>query len=250
MDGGLAGLQPAVLGETLIGEALAQDDELLDAAFGPASSREDIRHALTVLTRLGRRVPSEQRWLKNALTRNLTKISEDALQVGIETGWPLPEIHAQVLGVAAPQERRRAVDILRTKLPGTTLNLANFSIEIRRQAVAFLEKKKTGSPEKRHIALSEALPLLAAALRGKGLLDEAAEVAAEAVRHASLVFRSDKEYDRRRLGSVLGNVGGHLSDVGRFEEALKAAEKAESLRRGLAEKQPDAYTPRLGEIAR
>ena len=85
--------------------------------------------------------------------------------------------------------------------------------------------------------------MLAAALRGKGLLDEAAEVAAEAARHAGLGFRSDKEGDRRRLGWVLGNVGGHLRDVGRFEEALKAAEKAESLRRGLAEKQPDAYTP-------
>ena len=96
VEGGLAGLQPDVLGETLVGEALAQDDELLDVAFGPESSREEIRHALTVLTRLGRRVPSEQRWLKNALARNLTKISEDALQVGVETGWPLPEIHAQV----------------------------------------------------------------------------------------------------------------------------------------------------------
>jgi hypothetical protein len=44
---------------------------------------------------------------------------------------------------------RRVVDILRTKLPGTTLNLVNLSIEIRRQAVAFLEKKKMGSPTKR-----------------------------------------------------------------------------------------------------
>ena len=40
----------------------------------------------------------------------------------------------------------------------------------------------------------------------------------------------------------LGNLANSLRDVGRFEEALKAAEKAEGLRRDLAAKQPNAYT--------
>ena len=41
---------------------------------------------------------------------------------------------------------------------------------------------------------------------------------------------------------MLNNLGVCLSDVGQFDEALKAAEKAEGLWRSLAEKQPDAYT--------
>lgn len=70
LDGGVAGFQPDLLGETIVGEALGRDDELLDAAFGGATSHEERRHALTVLTRLARRVPAEQRWLRRALERD------------------------------------------------------------------------------------------------------------------------------------------------------------------------------------
>ena len=97
IDGGLTGLQPDLLGETLVSEALSKDDELLDAAFGEDSDGETIRYALTVLTRLGRRVPAQQRWLKEALSRNLTRVSEAAMQVGLETGSPLPELYAEVI---------------------------------------------------------------------------------------------------------------------------------------------------------
>ena len=82
---------------------------------------------------------------------------------------------------------------------------------------------------------------LALALHDKGQLDEAARAAIEASRHASLAFRSNAEQDRRRLPAVLGDLGDHLRDVCRFEDALKAAEKAEGLWRDSAAKQPEAY---------
>ena len=40
----------------------------------------------------------------------------------------------------------------------------------------------------------------------------------------------------------LSNLGGHLSDAGRFDDALAVTEKGEGLQRSLAEKRPDAYT--------
>jgi tetratricopeptide (TPR) repeat protein len=242
LEGGLGGLQPDVLGETLVSQALEKDDELLDAIFDEDTAREDSRYALTVLTRLGRRVPADERWLKRALERRLNALSEDALYVGIETGEPMPKILAEVVKAAERHERRRAVDLLRPKLPKETRNLANLTVEIRRQSVSFLENKKTGKGAKRDIALTDAFSALALALRNKGQLDEAARSAIEASRHAAWAFRSNTEQDRRRLGAVLIDLSNHLSNVGRFEEALKAAEQTEGLWRDLAAKQPEAYT--------
>ncbi|MGO9329275.1 MAG: metallophosphoesterase family protein, partial [Steroidobacteraceae bacterium] len=227
LEGGLDGLQPDLLGETLVSQALEKDDELLDAVFDEDAARGDSRYALTVLTRLGRRVPAEERWLKRALERRLNALSEDALDVGIETGEPMPKILAEVVKAAERHERRRAVDLLRPKLPKKTRNLTNLTVEIRQQSVSFLENKKTGKGAKRDIALTDAFSALALALRNKGQLEEAALAAIEASRHAASAFRSNTEQDRRRLGAVLANLSNNLGDVGRFEEALKAAEQAE-----------------------
>jgi hypothetical protein len=156
-DGGLRGLQPDILGEALVSEAFDRDDELLDSAFLEATTREDVRSALTVLTRLGRRVPDAQRWLRRVLQRRLRSLSEDAMYVGMETGAPMPDILAEVVKTAERHERHRTVDLLRSKFPKETFNLTNLDVEIRRQAVAFLEDKKTGKGAKRDIALAEAL---------------------------------------------------------------------------------------------
>ena len=242
LDGGLTGLRPDLLGETLVSDVLASDDEVLDAAFGQDCSREDMRYALTVLTRLGRRVPEEQRYLRRALERNLTKISEDAVDVGMETGSPMPEILGKVISAAAGHERKQTVNELRFKIPKETLNLRGLKVAILRQSIEFLENKTTGKGAKRDIGLYEGFLALSVALKQAGLLAEAADAASEAQNHAQMVFRSDSENDRNRLAAAFSNLGIRLSDVGRFDEALAAEKKAEEIRRGLAEKQPDAYT--------
>ncbi len=119
------------MGETLVSEVLARDDELLDVALSERNSREEIRQALTVLTRLGRRVREEQTWLRRALERHLAEITEEALYVGVETGSPLPEIYAEVIRHAETRARRRAVDSLRIKLPKETTNLKSLGVEVR-----------------------------------------------------------------------------------------------------------------------
>ena len=43
----------------------------------------------------------------------------------------------------------------------------------------------------------------------------------------------------------LNNLANRLSDVGRREDALAAAEEAVALRRELARARPDAFTPNL-----
>ncbi len=242
LDGGVGGLQPDLLGEALVSEALASDDELLDIALDRHKARNDVRYALTVLTRLGRRAPGEQRWLRRALEIHLLNVSEDALHVGMETGAPMPEVLAAVINSAGVHERKRTVYELRIRLPKETDNLKNLTVEVRRQVVAFLETKKTGQGAKRDIALSDALSSLAMAFKDKGLLAEAADAEVEAARRASAVYRSGKQDDLLRLGRLLGNLSNRLGEVGRFDDALAAAVRTELLWRGLAETRSDAHT--------
>jgi len=72
-----------------------------------------------------------------SLGANLSQISEDALQVGLETGFPIPEIHAEVIKAAEPRERRRTVDKLRIMLPSESPGLTGLAVEVRRQAWPF-----------------------------------------------------------------------------------------------------------------
>jgi tetratricopeptide (TPR) repeat protein len=239
--GGLMGLQPDLLGEALVSEALV-DDELLEVVFGEETDSTNLRQALTVLTRIGRRSPLDQKWLKLALERYLTKISEDALHVGMETGAPMPEILAEVISAAESHARRRAVEMLRIKLPNITLNLAPLKVEVRRQAVAFLESKGTGKGAKRHINLFEAFYSLSKALRDAGSLAESLDAARQAARHAELAFHTNSKNDQLRLASALGNLATCLNSVGRFDEELKVGERVEAIWRGLARSQPDIYS--------
>ncbi len=240
LEGGLAGLRPNLLGETLVSDVLKSDDEVLDAAFGKDCSREDMRSALTMLTRLGHRAPEEERWLRLALERNLTRVSGDALDVGTETGSPMPEILGQVMSAAAPRDRKQTVDSLRVKLPKETLNLRGLKVAILHQWIEFLENKKDKGA-KREIGLYEGFLTLSAALKQTGLLAEAADAASKALEHAQIVFRSGNEKDRNRLAMALTNFALHYSAVGRFSQALEKEEKAQKIWRELVAKEPEAY---------
>ena len=54
-----------------------------------------------------------------------------------------------------------------------------------------------------------------------------------------------QEADPARRAGLLNNLANHLSDLGRREEALGAAEEALDLRRTLAAANPQAFTPDL-----
>ena len=241
LEGGLGGLEPDLLGETLIAAAAAHDDELLDAALGNDVPSAEARQALTVLTRLARRVPATRPILERALGRHLRLRADDARQVGEETGAPLPEILAEVLRQAPRQEQRQVVDRLKPKLPKESVNLGALTIEVARSLVAFAEKQTSGNPRKRDRRRFEVLSSLALALRKQGQHSEAAEIGAKALAAAQSAFRSTNQRDQSPLAGWLAEVAVLLRNVGRHEEALMQAEEAEALWRRLAATQPAAY---------
>ncbi|MEA2818441.1 MAG: hypothetical protein QOJ86_445 [Bradyrhizobium sp.] len=234
IEGGLISLQPDLLGETLVSEALTKDDELLDAIFDEGIDHADIRYALTVLTRLARRAPTEQKWLKVALERHLAKVSEDALYVGIETGSPMPEIYAETIRAAEPRIRRHTVDLLRVKMPKETVNLASLTTEVRSQIVEFLKKKTTGKGAKRDIALFDAYLALSSTLKESGNFSESLDAALQAVECAETAFVSDSASDKQRRAFALEILASSFRAIGRFKEAVEKAQSAESILRELA----------------
>ncbi|MEL7448609.1 MAG: tetratricopeptide repeat protein, partial [Pseudomonadota bacterium] len=240
-EGGLAGLEPDLLGETLVEAAVARDDELLDAALGEDATSSQARQALTVLTRLARRVPATKAILKRALSRHLGRRASDARQVGEETGAPLPEILATVLREAPLQEQRKVVNALRPHMPKDSSNLGVLSVEVASQVVAFAERQKSGNPRKRDRRQFEAFSGLAIALQSRGQHSEAADFAERALNAAQRAFRGKESSKRGELATWMNNYAGILRNVGRYAESLERAKAAEAIWRELAKSQPDAY---------
>ena len=236
-EGGLTGLEPDLLGETLIAAAAAQDDELLDAALGNDVPSLQARQALTVLTRLAHRVPATRPILERALSRHLRLRADDARQVGEETGAPLPEIFAKVLREAPRREQRQVVDLLRSKLPKETVNLGVLSVEVASWVADFAERQTVGNPRKRDLRRFEALSSLALALRRQGQHSEAAEVGEAADDSAREVSRGNDRRNLHHLAGWTSNYAIVLSEVGRHTEALEKAEAAEAIWRELAQAQ-------------
>ena len=242
-DGGIDALRPDLLGEQLVAEAPAADDELLDVALGPASPSAAARHALTVLTRLAQHAPAERQWLKAGLQRHLSLRLREAVEVGMETGSPLPELLAEVIAQAPRSASLAAVNELRIAIPKETANLTTLAAEVARLHVSFVEDKGNRKGRKALARLLAAYESLAHRLRGSGQFKEAADASVQAVRWARAATKSGSDADRRVLGSLLINASIDLSRIGDHTITLSRAEQAEAIWGELAARQPEAHRP-------
>ena len=77
-------LQPDLLGEELVAEALSRDEGLLGRVLDGATP-EEAYSTLTVLTRLARRRPEFEKWLGVALENRVNELADLALDVAVET---------------------------------------------------------------------------------------------------------------------------------------------------------------------
>jgi tetratricopeptide (TPR) repeat protein/glycosyltransferase involved in cell wall biosynthesis len=240
--GGLAGLQPDVLGERLVAEALAHDDELLDITLEPASTSEQARNALTVLTRLARRDPVEGQWLARALRRHIVVRAQEALEVALETGSPMPEAIAATLQAAERTSRRRVVRALRPLLPEETVNLKGLAIEIAdHHALSVKAEKGDRGGWKAAKQLKEAYEDLARRHAARGDLKEAAEARERVLHYALEMDRLGKRTYSPAVAAAQLNLAAALTEICSFEGALEHAEKAEAGLRRAAIGQPDVY---------
>ena len=240
-DGGLAPLEPDLLGERLVAKALAAEDELLDIALDKDATRETALRALTALTRLARRFPAERKWLALALERYLAPRAQDAFAVAQETGAPMPELLAGAIAKSPAQTQRTVIQTLFPKLPKETGNLSLLAVEVAERRLLFIEQKEERKGSGAVHKLFGGHQELATRLEASGRHAEAADARGKALRQAEQLARAGKDTDRARLAAAQSNFATALRRIGRFEEALDEAEQSEAIWRELAERQPDAY---------
>ncbi|MCH7862980.1 MAG: SIR2 family protein [Proteobacteria bacterium] len=190
-DGGIGGLEPDLLAERLVAMALSADDELLDIALAEGAAPEAARHALTLLTRLARRDPTERRWLERALERHLAGRVHESFAVAMGTGAPLPELLAEAIAKAPRPTRRAVINTLLPSLPKETANLTILATTVAQQRLLLIKEKGERKGRKAPVRLLNAYGELASRLQASGRFKEAAEARAEALRHAQRLAARD-----------------------------------------------------------
>jgi tetratricopeptide (TPR) repeat protein len=238
-------LQPDILGEQLIAEALAKDDGLLGRMLDGATPEEG-SSILTVLTRLAQRHSDQRRWIKAGLHGRLEQLGETALEVAISTGDPLGmELAAELAGsssidvVLRIQER---CDEERYQLSVPLREVAHIATE---RGLALLRERRTDLDETQQIEYARLANNLGFRLHNLGQREDALNATREAVEIYRELVQLRPDAFRSKLAISLNNLGNALSGLGQREDALNATREAVEIYRELAQLRPDAFRPDL-----
>ena len=234
-------LRPDLVGEHLVDRALDDDPSLLNAAIGEEASEEQIRNALTVLTRLAKQRGEARRWLARAFENEAERLAEPAIQVAIETGDPIGQSLAEALyrhGLNDPQHLQRLI-------PWETVALREVATAVLEQMLAAIRAVPSPWSEQVTAEAAGVAGTLVKRLSDLGRREDALNAAQKArdLFHTLAADRPDAFAPD--LATSLHNLAVTLRDLGRSEDALNAGEGALALRRELAADRPDVFTPYL-----
>jgi tetratricopeptide (TPR) repeat protein len=238
-------LQPDLLGEQWIAEALDQDNSLLGRVLDGASPEEGYQ-ILTVLTRLARRRPDKRRWIKAGLHERLEQLGETALDVAISTGDPIGmELADELAGSSSIDVVLRVQERCNEEKYRSSVPLREVAHVVTERGLALLRERRTDLDETQLSEYARLANNLGVRLSNLGRREDALGATQEAVdiRRQLALLRPDAF--RPHLASGLNNLGNRLSDLGRREDALLATQEAVEIYRGLARQRPDAFLPDL-----
>ncbi len=192
-------------------------------------------------TELQKSRKSGQQRLVNALRVNLPETTSNLVELAVDVA----ELHVSLIDVKGRKNHKvrlnaiDAYDMLAARYE--SLGRFNDVLTARQKAVEFARKlSKSGrdaNPNARRLA--RAYRRLATAYEQMCHFSEALEASQQAeriLRPLANVYRSD-------WAESLDHLGNHLSDLGRYEEALQQAHHAEQIYRELADAQPEIYRP-------
>jgi hypothetical protein len=229
-------LEPDLLGETNVAAVLDEVPSIASRLVA-RSSPEQVKRALTVMTRAAQRDPSVRRSLEIAIAANLEAVWLTAVDVAKETGDPLGDV---LTAVIRHDPRPDIVAQLLFRLPQDTVALRALGEFVTR---ASLDLVKSGSRDPD--LLATLLNNLSNHLSHMGRLDEALSAIREVVAIRRRLAGSDGDERRSELAGALSNLAGCLSALGKREDALAAVDEAVDLCRALAAAKPEAFRPQL-----
>jgi tetratricopeptide (TPR) repeat protein len=238
-------LQPDLLGEQWIAEALDQDAGLL-ARILDGGSPEQAYSALTVLTRLARRRPDLQRWTGVVLHGRLEQLAEIALDVAVETGDPIG------MELARKLEAEASIEVVVRLQKRSEDQKYRHSVPLREvgqvtteRGLTLLRERQTDQDETQQIEYARLANNLGIRLRKLGRREDALAASQEAVEIYRHLAQQRSDAFRPDLATSLNNLGISLSELGRRKDALGVTQEAVEISQQLALQNPDAFLPSL-----
>ena len=256
-NGGLAGLEPDLIGEHHVTEVIT--DVLVDACLDWAGDeREQRQHILTVLNRAtraehGANASRAAAQLDRLVRMQAARLGGDLVKVALETPGRLldlcPGLEAQLDSL--DDAALAAIDV---QLPLQSLTLMELSLSVAAKRADLARNLDAAGaaadvpPDMREQILDHLaarINTLGIRLSNLGRLEEALAASQEAVDIYRRLAQTRPDAFLPDLGMSLNNFCIRLSNLGRREEALAASLEAVDIRRRLAQTRPDAFLPNL-----
>ncbi len=238
-------LQPDLLGEELVAEALSRDEGLLGRVLD-GTKPEEASSTLTVLTRLARRRPEFEKWLGTALHGRLEALAEIALDVAVATGDPLGlKLTEQMESLESIEVINRIQTICDSDSYRWSLPLREVARVATERGLELLRASQADLDEEKQVEYARLASNLGVRLSGLGQREDALNATQEAVEIRRQLAQRRPDAFLPALATSLNNLGNGLSDLGRREDALNATQEAVEIYRQLAQNRPDAFLPDL-----
>ena len=234
-------LQPDLLGEELVAEALSRDEGLLGRVLDGAKPEESYS-TLTVLTRLARRRPELEKWIGTALHGRLEALAEIALKVVVATGDPLGfKLAEEIESLESIEVVKRVQELCDGANYEGSFPLREVACIATERILALLRDSKSESNRGKQAKYAKLANNLAIRLSDLGRHEDALHAAQEAVATYRQLNILKPSSFKSSLATSLNNLGKVLTELGQHEEALNTIQEAVDLYQQLKSQRPNAF---------
>jgi tetratricopeptide (TPR) repeat protein len=235
-ENGVTGLEPDLLGERLVEQALVVGPNLIDRLLADAPNLH-ISSTLQVLGRIGTRRPTALPWLVRVIANDPMKRSEIAMDAAMAFASktalaPVGEALAQTLqSISATADVLALAERLHNRIRHPTVSLASLG-EVTARLLQDDGTRRRDLRDQARWANSRGIWLSALGRR-----DDALAITQKAVGLYSALAREEPGTFLPAVAGSLMNLGSRLTDLGRRAEALAAATEAVRIWRAVDEMQ-------------
>ena len=239
----IPGLEPDMLGETLVVRVLRHEDRPSDLLVAALDAGAPTLTLLTVCSRVAQRWDGGRRWLDDLLERRLNELALPALEVAIRSDGPTASLLVRHLETAEPELCLQVMEAC----PERTVSLMEVARVATKRCLDAWSLRDETKDEQWQAEFSRLYNSLGFRLSALGRHKQALEATTEAVDIYRKLAKDKPELFLPDLAAALGNLGVDLRCLGRHEEALEITRESVKLIRKLAVARFDEFPPFLAK---
>jgi tetratricopeptide (TPR) repeat protein len=239
---GLEGWRPDVLGEALIAQVLLSDNgSVLLSAVLRQNDRKIRQSSLTVLGRMLRNRSEIAQIVEDVLVENFVSCADDIVAASLETPSTLPIIAEHAFSRLRSSDQCKAADLLARHVNFDIPHLSRLDVVVSRVLAERVKRSLKKQTIESKVKYGTALLNLAIALQRDGKIEEASQVALDALGIRKRLAEINPERFESNLATALSVYSGVLGEQGKNELAVAYVLQSLEIRRRLAK----AGTPKL-----